>query len=575
MSPESKKRTSSQAGLFNEDCNETDFSIHNDSDDQASTDHDSGDEDPTNAGVESRQAESLREISGNGQKVLDLPPPAVDDAGIADGRPGAENDRESAVDADDEREASPVRVVDENQDHMPPVEADEHHEIGEAKDLNQEYPGAVEGDAEPHPERRKIKRRKKYEAEADHSEAIRNKYREMRKTRTPIACDRCKNLRKECTSHEDGCSQCKAANQACMHTDPITLKSEKRGASAEKDRLIEFLKEENRRLRHRLKQLGHVVPRNPFGLAYYPGSNPSVHSRSPPLQPRISNRNTSSSSSLESDLKYTSRTGYPELHSHNGTGSSRRAVRPNAEHTAKDGGGHAVSPSLKGRQRSDDSIRSPGSLNRYGQNVADLEKRLGPSQRAKIESAFEKYVQNDPDIQRKHQSYPSPPVRGHRTPPVAPFSPNYANAYGGNGPYFPPLPAGQQFAAAPGYMMPPPMGFVNPTQYIMQQPPLAPGQPAYGFGYNGRSEPGDFLIDSQLGHPTQSPDNSLFWDLPDNGESGFDAEDLEFNYKSHFPTEESTSASAPEQARPGTYRLKHMPPQEPSRENPPQRPRKR
>ncbi|RAH81397.1 hypothetical protein BO86DRAFT_389610 [Aspergillus japonicus CBS 114.51] len=195
---EAKKRSSSQAGLSDEDYEDSDVSVHSDSDS-----HSDQDSDDRHDGVETRLVNALREVSGNRQKTVPLtPPPEVDDAGITDRQPDREEDRDSAVDADDERETSPSSEngdeSDGDKENRPPVEADEEYEEPqEGEDegenaVNRETSYAGEASGPQYQEKRKIKRRRKYEAEADHSEAIRQKYMEMRKTRTPIACDRCK-----------------------------------------------------------------------------------------------------------------------------------------------------------------------------------------------------------------------------------------------------------------------------------------------------------------------------------------------------------------------------------------------
>lgn len=195
---EAKKRSSSQAGLSDEDYENSDFTVHNDSDS-----HSDPDSEDQNDEVETRLITALRVVSGNRQKTASSTPPSeVDDAGITDRRPGREADRDSAGEADDERESSPSSQngdeSDDDKGSRRPVEPDdeyEEHQDGEDEGehpMNRNSAYAVEGSGKDYVPKRKIKRRKKYEAEADHSEAIRQKYIEMRKTRTPIACDRCK-----------------------------------------------------------------------------------------------------------------------------------------------------------------------------------------------------------------------------------------------------------------------------------------------------------------------------------------------------------------------------------------------
>ncbi|PYH86108.1 hypothetical protein BO82DRAFT_397856 [Aspergillus uvarum CBS 121591] len=573
---EAKKRSSSQAGLSDEDYEDSDVTVHSDSDS-----HSDQDSDDQHDEVETRLVNALREVSGNRQKtVLLTPPPEVDDAGIIDRRPGREEDRDSAVDADDEREPSSLSengdASDDDKENRPPVEADEEHEEpqegeDEGEDaVNRERPYAGEDSGPQYPQKRKIKRRRKYEAEADHSEAIRQKYIEMRKTRTPIACDRCKNLRKECTIHEEGCLQCQTIKAPCMHTDPITLITERRGASKRKDEKMQHMKACIIKLQRQVQaqMYPYGPPLGQYAFPQHRSDSPNPRSLSPHGNSARWGH-ASSGSSAEKGAAYANRNGLAASNSHNNIASSRKPAKRN--------GGHASV--TKSRPLGSDSSGSSGGTSGY---LAELDKNIGPGGRAKINSTMEKFLERDPDYQKKAYLHPSSPrPRQMSGPGYAPHYQEY-HEFNNNAHYpTPPLrpmstPSHRMYDLP--YMGDPRYGHPQPG-YVNHAPRYPTPPPPHFRPYPERVNPEYEHVDPRHQYDgglrsTPDADNDPYYGLPDAGPSSFNEEELIQAYRAFYPEGESTSAGAAEQARASRTRPKFIPRGMPPG-NPPPRPRKK
>ncbi|RAK72511.1 uncharacterized protein BO72DRAFT_531815 [Aspergillus fijiensis CBS 313.89] len=575
---EAKKRSSSQAGLSDEDYENSDFTVHNDSDS-----HSDPDSEDQNDEVETRLITALRVVSGNRQKTASSTPPSeVDDAGITDRRPGREADRDSAGEADDERESSPSSQngdeSDDDKGSRRPVEPDdeyEEHQDGEDEGehpMNRNSAYAVEGSGKDYVPKRKIKRRKKYEAEADHSEAIRQKYIEMRKTRTPIACDRCKNLRKECTIDEEGCIQCQTIKMPCMHTDPITLITERRGASKKKDRTIHDLKAYILKLQRQVAvQLHPYGP--PVGQYHFPQHRPNASPNPRSLSPQGNSArwgHASSGSSAEKGLAYANSNGFASSNNHNNIAPSRKPGKRNGDHP----------PVTKPRPHDSGSSGSSGGKSGY---LAELDKNMGPGGRAKINSNMEKFLERDPEYQKKayfHSSSPRP--RQMSGPGYGSLYQDY-HEFTNNAHYPPPPPRPMSTSAHrmydPPYMGDPRYGHPQPG-YVDHAPRYpTPPPPPHFRPYPERANPEYEHMDPCHHYDgglrsTPEADKDPYYGLPDAGPSDFGDDELIQAYRTFYPEGESTSAGAAEQARASRTRPKFIPRGMPPG-NPPPRPRKK
>ncbi|RAL15846.1 Zn(II)2Cys6 transcription factor domain-containing protein [Aspergillus homomorphus CBS 101889] len=402
---EGEKRSSSQAGLTEDEHGDS-LAIHVDAD--VNNQNGSGGDDSE---VERQLVSALGEVSGNRQKTV-LPPPDVGDAGISDEEVhGADGHESSAHEGDDERETTPPPGAedDDKEENWQPTAQEqtvnaEKRKASDAEGEDEEEEAAAAPLQAP---KRKIKRRKKYEAEADHSAAIRARYEKMRESRTPIACDRCKNLRKECTSDIDGCLQCKAAGKECMQTDPVTLRTEKRGDSLRKDELIHILRAENRKLREVIRRLEYQVQLqmrgqiNPLGTYQF---QPRYRNRTP-SPPGSSPWSNATPSSAEKGSGYLSKTGFSPV---NNRALTRPGKPTNAEDPKKTGSPserHANAPKSRATG-SEGSGGSGGNSTRFPPAVPaeELEQRLNQGARARINNQFEALMARDPDFNQRAYS---------------------------------------------------------------------------------------------------------------------------------------------------------------------------
>ncbi|RAH81396.1 hypothetical protein BO86DRAFT_389609 [Aspergillus japonicus CBS 114.51] len=280
----------------------------------------------------------------------------------------------------------------------------------------------------------------------------------------------------------------------------------------------------------------------------------------------------SGGSSAEKGAAYANRNFPASSSNHNNIASSRKPAKRN--------GGHASV--TKSRPLGSGSSGSSGGNSGY---LAELDKNMGPGGRAKINSTMEKFLERDPDYQKKAYLHPSSPRPRQMSGPG--YAPHYQEFHEFNNNAHYPTPPLRPMSTSShrmydlSYMGDPRYGHPQPgyVNHAPRYPTPPPPPPPHFRPYPERVNPEYEHVDPRHHYDgglrsTPEADKDPYYGLPDAGPSSFNEEELIQAYRAFYPEGESTSAGAAEQARASRTRPKFIPRGMPPG-NPPPRPRKK